>query len=199
MRRGSASSSSWRPAAARRARPFGAAPTGSSSRPRPMVLRAIPVIRDTAAIPPQPAANASLDANARRCRSSRYGPSVSNRRRIAASLITTLHTAQISPAQLPHLEYSDSIIVLRSLSQDERAYDNPDVFNICRVHQPRLHPIFGGGPHRCICEALPPAELEQSPALLTARRPQLRLDQAPAIKGHSRIRRVDAMRVSWRA
>jgi hypothetical protein len=82
-----------------------------------MVLRAIPVIRDTAAIPPQPAANASLVAKTRRCRSSRYGPSVSNRRRIAASLITTLHTAQTRAAQLPHVEYSDSIIVLRPLSR----------------------------------------------------------------------------------
>jgi len=38
---------------------------------------AIPVIRDTAAIPPQPAANASLVAKTRRCRSSGYGPSIS--------------------------------------------------------------------------------------------------------------------------
>ena len=49
----------------------------------------------------------------RRCRSSRYGPSVSNRRRIAASLITNLHTAQTSAAQLLYVENSDSIIVLR--------------------------------------------------------------------------------------
>ncbi len=83
--------------------------------------------------------------------------------------------------------------------RDERTYDNPDVFNIRRVHQPRLHPIFGGGPHRCIGEALARAELQESLAVLTARIPQLRLDQAPAIKGHSGIRRVDAMRVSWRA
>jgi hypothetical protein len=80
-----------------------------------MVLRAIPVMRDTAAIPPQPAANASLVAKTRRCRSSRYGPSVSNRRRIAASSITNLDTAQTSQAQLPYVENSDSIIVLRSL------------------------------------------------------------------------------------
>jgi hypothetical protein len=40
-------------APARRTRPSGAAPTATSSSPRPMVLRAIPVMRDTAAIPPQ--------------------------------------------------------------------------------------------------------------------------------------------------
>jgi putative transposase len=81
-----------------------------------MVLRAIPVIRDTAAIPPQPATNASLVAKTRRCRSSRYGLSVSNRRHIAASLITNLNTAQPSQAQLLYVENSDSIIVLRSLT-----------------------------------------------------------------------------------
>src|ERR1700693_3950432 len=116
IRRGSASSSGLRPAPARRTRPFCAAPPASSSSPRPMVLRAIPVMRDTAAIPPQPAANASLVAKTRRCRSSRYGPSVSNRRRIAVSLITNLHTAQTSAAQLLHVEHSDSIIVLRPLT-----------------------------------------------------------------------------------
>jgi hypothetical protein len=29
------------------------------------------------------------------------------------------------------------------------------------------------------------------------RTPQLQLDEAPAIKGHSGIRRVDTMRTSW--
>jgi cytochrome P450 len=73
----------------------------------------------------------------------------------------------------------------------------PDVFNIRRIRHPRLHPIFGGGPHRCIGEMLARAELEESLAVLTALIPQLRLDQAPAIKGHFGIRRVDTMRVSW--
>src|SRR4051794_20439835 len=81
-----------------------------------MVLRAIRVIRDTAAIPPQPAANASLVAKTRRCRSSRYGPSISNRCRIAASSITNLHTAQTTAVQTPDVENSDSVIVLRPLS-----------------------------------------------------------------------------------
>jgi hypothetical protein len=71
-----------------------------------MVLRAIPVIRDTAAIPPQPAANASLVAKTRRCRSSRYGPSVSYRRRIAASLITTLRH---KPVQLNYYMLNNPI------------------------------------------------------------------------------------------
>src|ERR1700733_12777127 len=42
------------------------APDRRSAKPRPMVLRAIPVVRETAAIPPRPAARASLAANRRR-------------------------------------------------------------------------------------------------------------------------------------
>jgi hypothetical protein len=46
----------------------------------------------------------------------RYGPSVSNRRRIAASSITNLDTAQTDAAQLPYVAKPDSIILLRPLS-----------------------------------------------------------------------------------
>src|SRR5438067_10923029 len=86
-----------------------------------MLLRAIRVIRDTAAIPPQPAANASLVAKPRLCRSSRYGPSISNRCRIAASSITNLHTAHTTAVQTLDVENSDSVIVLRPLSPTNSA------------------------------------------------------------------------------
>jgi cytochrome P450 len=66
------------------------------------------------------------------------------------------------------------------------------------ANAPRLRIPPRGGPHRCIGEALARAELEESLAVLIARIPQLRLDQPPAIKGHAGIRRVEAMRVSWR-
>jgi cytochrome P450 len=123
--------------------------------------------------------------------SMRFEPSVASISRVAAEDI------EVGSAIIP----AGKFVTLSTISgmRDERAYDDPDVFNIRRVHQPRLHPVFGGGPHRCIGEALARAELEESLTVLTARIPQLRLDQAPAIKGHSGIRRVDAMRVSWRA
>jgi cytochrome P450 len=119
----------------------------------------------------------------------RFEPSVASVSRIAAEDI------EVDSAIIP----AGKFVTLSTMSgmRDERAYDDPDVFNIRRVRQPRLHPIFGGGPHRCIGEALARAELEESLAVLIARIPQLRLDQAPAIKGYSGIRRVDAMRVSW--
>jgi hypothetical protein len=121
--------------------------------------------------------------------SMRFEPSVASISRVAAEDI------EVGGAIIP----AGSFVTLSTMSgmRDERAYDNPDVFNIRRVRQPRLHPIFGGGPHRCIGEMLARAELEESLAVLTALIPQLRLDQAPAIKGHFGIRRVDTMRVSW--
>jgi cytochrome P450 len=84
-----------------------------------------------------------------------------------------------------------------SAARDENAYEHPDAFDIRRTNRPRLHPAFGAGAHRCIGEALARAELEESLAALAARIPQVRLDQAPTITGHSAVRRVDAMRISW--
>ncbi|MEY9178715.1 hypothetical protein ABIG06_000422 [Bradyrhizobium sp. USDA 326] len=93
---------------------------------------------------------------------------------------------------------SRQLVILSTMSaaRDEEAYERPDVFDIRRTDQPRLLPAFGAGAHRCIGEALARIELEESLAALAARIPQLRLDEAPAIKGHSGIRRVETMRIS---
>jgi cytochrome P450 len=85
-----------------------------------------------------------------------------------------------------------------SALRDETAYDRPDIFDIHRTKQPRLHPIFGFGAHRCIGEAIARAELEESLSAIAARIPQLDLDVAPKISGHFGIRRADTMRVSWK-
>src|SRR5258708_33818404 len=86
-----------------------------------MVLRTIALTRDSGEMPPRPVPTASLVKKPRRCRPSRYGLTVSNLRRIAASLITKLHTAQTGLAQLPHVETSDSIIVLQTLRKTATA------------------------------------------------------------------------------
>ena len=86
-----------------------------------------------------------------------------------------------------------------SAMRDETTYSRPDVFDIHRTDQPRLHPIFGFGAHRCVGEALARAELEESLSALAGRIPQLRLDTLPEIKGHMGVRRIDGdMRVSWK-
>ncbi|HUC18906.1 MAG TPA: cytochrome P450 [Acetobacteraceae bacterium] len=87
---------------------------------------------------------------------------------------------------------------LMSAMRDERVYAQPDVFDIRRTDHMRLHPIFGGGPHRCIGEALARAELEEGLAALTARIPQLQLaGDPPILQGHAGIRRIDQMHVAW--
>ncbi len=119
----------------------------------------------------------------------RFEPSVASFGRV------TTEDIEIGGAVLPARQF----IRLSTMSgaRDERAYERPDVFDIHRDDQTRLHPIFGAGAHRCLGEALARVELEESLAALTARIPQLRLDQAPTIKGRTGIRRVDTMRISW--
>lgn len=93
-----------------------------------------------------------------------------------------------------------SSIVLSTMSanRDESVFFQPDNFDIRRIDHPRLHPAFGGGAHRCIGEALARAELEESLSTLIARLPSLRMaGPPPKLKGHSGIRRIGDMRVSW--
>jgi cytochrome P450 len=93
------------------------------------------------------------------------------------------------------------LVTLSTMSamRDETIYDRPDIFDIRRINQPRLHPIFGFGAHRCLGEALARAELEESLSAITARIPQLHLDTPPKIQGHMGVRRIDtAMRVFWK-
>ena len=75
------------PPPSRRTRPSASGGPSRSFSPRPMVLRASPVTLDTDARPPHPAARASLAANSRRPRSSRFEPSASQRCRIARKSI----------------------------------------------------------------------------------------------------------------
>ncbi|RZN20764.1 cytochrome P450 [Bradyrhizobium sp. Leo121] len=92
------------------------------------------------------------------------------------------------------------LVTLSTMSamRDEMAYDRPDTFDIHRTDQPRLHPIFGYGAHRCIGEAIARAELEESLSAIAGRIPQLNLDVPPKISGHFGIRRADTMRLSWK-
>jgi cytochrome P450 family 103 len=119
----------------------------------------------------------------------RFEPSVASYTRVASQDI------KVGEVVLPEGAY----VTLSTMSamRDDTVYDDPDVFDIGRIRRPRIHPIFGGGAHRCLGEALAVAELEESLAVLTQRIPQLRLDLAPEIIGASGIRRVSAMQVSW--
>ncbi|HVJ44240.1 MAG TPA: cytochrome P450 [Dongiaceae bacterium] len=121
----------------------------------------------------------------------RYEPSVASLARFV------LEDVDLDGYTLP----ADTFVRLSTMSamRDERIYDNPDVFDISRNVEMRGHLVFGGGPHRCIGEALARIELEEGLAALTQRIPQLRLaGDAPRPRGHVGIRRIGRMPVAWR-
>src|SRR5882757_828957 len=91
-----------RPPPARRTRSkSGVSPARNSASPRPIVLRAIPVARITATIPPCPADVASAAAKRRRPRSSSTGASASKRWRMADSSITPKRYSLVIPEGIP--------------------------------------------------------------------------------------------------
>jgi hypothetical protein len=95
------------PPPSRRTWPLGNGAASRSLRPRPMVERASPVMLDTAARPPRPAARTSLAANKRLPRSSRLEPSASHRRRIASpSIISTLVAGSMASGNPQALSHS---------------------------------------------------------------------------------------------
>src|SRR5208337_3712401 len=114
------------PPPSRRTWPGASGGASRSFSPRPMVLRASPVTLDTAARPPHPAARASLAANNRRPRSSRFEPSASQRCRIARkSIMQTLVARSAPPRNRPPPSHKvawpftaspDSLIVVAVLS-----------------------------------------------------------------------------------
>jgi cytochrome P450 family 103 len=119
----------------------------------------------------------------------RYEPSVASVARIALEDIP-LEGGVLSAGQ---------VLMLSTMSamRDETVHADPDRFDIRRTDQRRTHLVFGGGPHRCIGEALAIAELEEGLAALAARQPRLRLAGPMQLHGHSSIRRMSALRVSW--
>lgn len=107
----------------------------------------------------------------------------------------------LEPIELDgHLLPGGRFVTLSTLSamRDPDLYRDPDVFDIRRADHPKWHMVFGGGPHRCLGEALARTELEESLAALTARLPEMTLvGELPQLRGHFGIRRIGAMRVAW--
>src|SRR3954470_10866784 len=112
-RAASVATSGFRPPPGQRTRSASSrAAVASSFKPRPIVLTAMPVARDTAAIPPYPAVRASVAANSRRLRSSRWGNSKVKRARMpVGSIIPTRYgitpLPRIQPSAPIHL-FSDN-------------------------------------------------------------------------------------------
>ena len=85
-----------------------------------------------------------------------------------------------------------------SAQRDEQVYRDPQRFDIARTDHPRWSVTFGGGPHRCLGEALARAEMEETLVALTRRLPDLRrTGNPPVTKAHFGIRSISSMTLGW--
>lgn len=90
-------------------------------------------------------------------------------------------------------------ISLLAALRDPDVYENPDAFDIFRKDHPKWHPMFGGGAHRCLGEALARAEMEESLAMIAKLAPNSRLiGGVPGLKPGA-IRQVAPMQVAFEA
>lgn len=85
-----------------------------------------------------------------------------------------------------------------SANRDPDAFDNPDVFDITRTHNPHLS--FGHGTHFCTGAALARMEMQEALAALLRRFPNLSIagdpDALPWVPG-TQIRSLEALPVQW--
>ena len=90
-------------------------------------------------------------------------------------------------------------VSLLSALRDPDVYANPEAFDITRTDHPRWHPIFGGGAHRCVGEALAKAEMEEPLGVIARLAPHTTLiGEVPKLQPGA-IRQVGAMQVAFAA
>lgn len=90
-------------------------------------------------------------------------------------------------------------VLLSTMSalRDPDVFPNPDTFDLTRPPL-RWHPVFGGGEHRCLGEALAKIEMEEALSVLLASLPDPRIDgQGLTIHGHAGVRKVDELTLRW--
>jgi cytochrome P450 family 103 len=119
----------------------------------------------------------------------RYDPIVSGVPRVA------LHDMEIDGYLVP--AGTPIAVSLLSAMRDPDVYADPDRFDITRSDHPRWHPIFGGGAHRCLGEALAKAEMEETLATIARLAPNTTLVGAAPKPASGAIRQVDQMRVGF--
>lgn len=102
----------------------------------------------------------------------------------------------VAPIEIDgHLLPAGAFLALSTLSamRDPAVYAEPDRFDIRRTDHPRLHAVFGGGPHRCLGEALARIELEEALDALLDAAPGLRVIEPPRMVGAAGIRGITPM------
>lgn len=115
----------------------------------------------------------------------RYEPSVGS--------ITRVATAPLRIGE--HILPAGAFMRLSMMSamRDPQLYPDPDRFDITRTGHPRLHLVFGLGPHRCLGEILARIEMEEGLAALISAAPYIRLEEPPRLLGFGGIRQVTPM------
>jgi cytochrome P450 len=88
-------------------------------------------------------------------------------------------------------------VSLLSALRDPEVYADPDAFDIRRTDHPRWHPIFGGGAHRCLGEALAKAEMEETLATIARIAPNTQLIGDMPKLAPGAIRQVSGMQVAF--
>ncbi|QPH55663.1 cytochrome P450 [Pontivivens ytuae] len=119
----------------------------------------------------------------------RYDPVVASLPRVVTTPFE-LHGRRIREGELV-------MTVLISALRDPEVYAEPERFDIARTDHPKLHPIFGAGPHRCLGEALARAELEEALAVLARLAPAARLiGPPPELRGFSAVRTLAPLHIA---
>jgi cytochrome P450 len=88
-------------------------------------------------------------------------------------------------------------VSMLSALRDPEVYAEPDAFHITRTDHPRWHPIFGGGAHRCVGEALARGEMEETLATIARLAPGTELIGDIPRLAPGAIRQVGAMQVAF--
>jgi cytochrome P450 len=120
----------------------------------------------------------------------RYDPIVSGVPRVA------LNDMDIDGYRVP--AGTPIAVSLLSAMRDPEVYAEPDRFDITRTDHPRWHPIFGGGAHRCVGEALAKAEMEETLATIARLAPNTELIGGFPHPSPGAIRQVGAMQVAFK-
>ncbi len=117
----------------------------------------------------------------------RYEPSVASIPRV------TTESIEIDGIGLP----AGSVLHLSTMSamRDPALYVDPDRFDIRRADHPRLHMVFGFGPHRCLGELLARIEMEESLAAVLDAVRGIELETPPRMLGFGGVRQITPMQV----
>lgn len=118
----------------------------------------------------------------------RYEPSVASITRVS-----------VEPMILcGHAIAAGEVVTVNTMAamRDPALYADPDRFDIRRADHPRLHLVFGHGPHRCIGEMLARLEMEEALAALIEHAPHIELLAAPRMIGFGGLRQITPMQVS---